>query len=116
MLFLKSLTNHLYCIFLHYTNKVFNAVLPSLQSDEPKVHSMCRSLQKLLLDMFVGFVKPVALQGKSSMEVVQYKLPYHEKSHADLIIGEDIRAFIAEKEKRALRESRLEEFSKGTVL
>lgn len=110
VLFLKSPTNHLCCIFLHYTNKVFNAVLFSLQSDEPKVHSLRRSLQKLLLDIFVRFVKPVALKGKSSLEDVQYKLPYHVKSHADLIIGEDARAFIAEKEKRALRDSRLEEF------
>ena len=110
VLFLKSPTNHLYCIFLYYTNKVFNAVLFSLQSHEPKVHSMRRSLQKLLLYIFVRFVKPVALKGKSSMEDVQYKLPYHVKSHADLIIGEDARAFIAEKEKRALRDSRLEEF------
>ena len=44
------------------------------------------------------------------MEEVQYKLLYHVKSHADLIIGEDARAFIAEKENRALQNSRLEEF------
>ncbi|KAI0210307.1 Serine-protein kinase ATM [Lamellibrachia satsuma] len=71
---------------------------------------MRRSLQKLLLDIFMRFVKPVTLKGKLSMEDVQYKLPYHVKSHAVLIIGEDAWAFIAEKEKRALRDSRLEEF------
>ena len=110
VLFLKSPTNRLYCIFLHYTNQVFNEVLVSLQSSEPKVHSLLRSLNKLLLDIFIRFVKPVAIQGKCSMSEVQYKVGYHAKANSDLIIGEESRAFIADKDQNALRDSRVEEF------
>ena len=110
VLFLKSPTNRPYCIFLHYTNQVFNEVLVSLQSSEPKVLSLLRTLNKLLLDIFVRFVKPVAIQGKCSMSEVQYKVGYHAKANSDLIIGEESRAFIVDKEQNALRDSRVEEF------
>ena len=63
--FLKSPTNRLYCIFLHYSNQLFNEVLLSLQSSEPKVHLLRGSLDKLLLDIFVRFVKHVHSQLRS---------------------------------------------------
>ena len=44
------------------------------------------------------------------MSEVQYKVGYHAKANSDLIIGEESRAFIADKEQNALRDSRVEEF------
>ena len=63
--FLKSPTNKLYVLFLDYTVKVYDDVLVTLQSDEPKIHALRQALLKVLCDLLTRFVKPAALIGRS---------------------------------------------------
>ena len=44
------------------------------------------------------------------MSEFEYKVGYHTKANSDLIIGEESRSFIADKEQNALWDRRLEEF------
>ena len=59
--FLKSPTNHLFCMFLSYTVKVFNKVLVDLQAEEPMIHILRASLRALLRDLYSRFLEPVAV-------------------------------------------------------
>ena len=70
-------------------------------------------LHKLIRQLLNRFVKPSAMIGKS-VDEVRYKLPYNIKTNNDLVIGEDAKLFIANKDANHLRQSRIDEFYKKT--
>lgn len=107
--FVKSPTNKLYVIFLNYTIHVYDDVLRNLQAEEPMVHVLRKSLHTVMRNILVRFVKPSAIVGKS-VDEVEYQLSYNQKVDKELVIGEEAKKFIAEKEKHHLRDSRLKEF------
>lgn len=106
--FLQSPTNKLYVLFLNYTVKMFDPVLLGLQSDEPKIHLLKRSLLKLIQTVLSRFVKPSALNN-GRLQDVDFKSRYNLKDDKDLVIGEDCQNYIADASS-GLRESRLKDF------
>ena len=63
----------------------------------------------MLLKILRRFDKPTAIKqhGQTEMYAVQYKLAYHEKMNADLMIGADARKFTSERETNGLRPLRI---------
>ncbi|KAI0236934.1 hypothetical protein LSAT2_012548 [Lamellibrachia satsuma] len=57
-------------------------------------------------------VEPIAInaQGHTEMDAVQYKMFWHQKSDAELMIGTAARTFLAEKESNGLRQVQIAEF------
>lgn len=109
--FLRSPTNKLYCLFLSYTIKTFDSTLTALQSEEPKIHVLKRSMERLMLAMFSRFLLPTSVSGKSLLEV-NFQDPSNFKSNSDLLIGQAARDFIANGAEYNLQESRVQEFYK----
>ena len=94
--FIRSPTNNLYVMFLRYTIKVFDEILIFLQAEDPRIHTVRRSLHRLLRNILVRFVKPSALTGKAA-DQVDYHSKYNLKNNADIVIGEEAKQFIANK-------------------
>lgn len=107
--FVRSPTNKLYAIFLNYTVRIFDEVLLQLQAEEPRVHTMRGSFQKLVQTILSRFVKPSAVQGKA-VDTVDYRSKYNLKPNKELVIGEAAEQFIAQAEENQLRPARVEEF------
>ena len=107
--FYGSPTNRLYCLFLQEVLKIFDGVNTSLQSEKPKIHLLRRSLHKLLRMLLLRFVNPGALQGKTVTDV-KFQVELYHKKDSNLILGENVRQFIRDKEENKLRDSRIEEF------
>lgn len=107
--FVRSPTNKLYTLFLSYTLKVYDEILKTLQSEDPKIHILRRSLHKLLRSILVRFVKPVAMANKP-LEKVEYNLSYNVKPSSELVIGEAAKEFISNRKEHHLKDSRIQEF------
>ena len=106
--FLQSPTNKLYVLFLNYTVTMFDSVLVGLQSEEPKIHVLRRSLLKLVRTVMSRFLKPSAM-ASGSLEDSDFRSRYNLKEDMDLVIGDACRNFIADANS-GLRDSRLKEF------
>lgn len=106
---LRSPTNKLYMVFLNYTVHVYDEVLKNLQAEDPQIHVLRRSLHCLLRKILIRFVKPPLLLGKA-LDQVNYSKKTNQVSNEDLIIGEEAKSLLAEKEKNHLREKRIVEF------
>ena len=111
--FVRSPTNRLYCLFLAETFKVFEIYLKTFQAEAPLVHRLRREMLTLMRAILSKFVKPSALLYKD-LTKVEYKLPYNQKADSELIIGEDARAFLEDKEANHLKDSRIAEFFSNT--
>ena len=107
--FIQSPTNKLFCLFLLHQTKVFDAFLVSFQSEKPMIHKLRRGMLKLMRSILTRFVKPSAMLYKSP-ETVDHNLPVNIKVNSELVIGEDARQFLQEKEAHHLRDHRVEEF------
>jgi len=106
--FYTSPTNRLYCLFLRHSLKPFIICNMKLQEEAPQIHILQKSLNKLLRDLLVRFVSAFAMSGKLAIEV-DFKLKVNQKKDADLIIGEDARQFLSQKEVH-LRDAKIIEF------
>jgi hypothetical protein len=107
--FLRSPKNKLYCMFLQYAHQAFASILLQMQSEEPQVHKLQRSLLAFLRTLMVKFVKASAFSG-CTVDKVQYKVQHNQKKDCEMLIGEGAHTFVQEKEKHKLRDSRVEEF------
>ncbi|XP_021346237.1 uncharacterized protein LOC110445779 [Mizuhopecten yessoensis] len=112
--FVRSPTNRLYVLFLQYTIHVYDDILLNLQSDEPKIHILQRSLQKLLRNILTRFIKPAAMLS-IAVDKVQYKQNCNIKPNTSLVIGEEAKNFIENAEVNHLRSRKVEEFYKSVV-
>lgn len=101
--YVQSPTNQFYALFLVYTHELFEDVLVVFQAEEPKIHTLHRSVVKLIRNIMVRFVKPSALKGKPVHEV-QYKLHYSIHTSKDILIGDAARDFINNKQNNCLKE------------
>lgn len=99
----QSSTDQFYALFLVYTHELFEDALVVFQAEEPKIHTLHRSVVKLIRNIVVRFVKPSALKGKPVHEV-QYKLHYSIHTSKDILIGNAARDFINNKQNNRLRE------------
>ena len=107
--FMKSPTNHLYCLFLSYALESFCEVNVRLQAATPKIHCLRNILLSFLRKVLVMFVKPSAFIGREIHEV-DYKSAYNHKDDVDLLIGKNAKSFIANRDENYLRPERIAEF------
>lgn len=112
--FVRSPTNKLYVLFLSYTLKVYEEILTCLQAEDPKIHILRRSLQKLLRSLLVRFVKPSAIAA-TPLDQVNYHAKYNIKHNSELVIGESAKGFIQRKAEHHLKDRRIEEFYHNVV-
>lgn len=110
--FIRSPTNHLYCLFLVYAVKMFDQFLLGFQSDEPKIYKLLTGMETLLRSIFSKFLKPVARKNKD-VRHVEYKLPYNICTDDQLVIGEEAKQFLDSKDENHLRDARVHEFFKA---
>ncbi|CAC5395891.1 unnamed protein product [Mytilus coruscus] len=89
--FVKSPTNKLYMLFLNYAVHVFDDILKNLQTEEPMIHLLRKALNKLLRNVLTRFVKPSAFAMAQTVDSVDYKSSYNQKTDQELVIGEDAR-------------------------
>ncbi|XP_021376724.1 uncharacterized protein LOC110465317 [Mizuhopecten yessoensis] len=101
--FIRSPTNK------RYTIKVFDETLTCLQAEDPRIHTLRRSLHRLLMNILVRFVEPSAITGKAADED-DYHSRYNLKYNETIVIGEEAKQFIANKRENHLRDSRIEVF------
>ena len=73
------------------------------------VHIVRRKLLKLLRQLFLRFLKPVALHGIPILEV-QFHPSDHHKQDEDLLIGDAARKYIADRHKVGLKDSKVAKF------
>jgi hypothetical protein len=108
--FVKSPKNKLYLLFLNYTVHVFDDILKNLQTEEPMIHVLRKSLVRLLRNVMTRFVKSSAFAMAMTVDSVDYRITYNQKTDQELVIGDDARELIKNKATNHLRESRLKEF------
>lgn len=110
--FVRSPTNCLFAHFLLYVHSLFDTVLVAFQAEEPKIHILGRSLQRLVRTIFECYLKPSALTGKLLHEV-QYLQSYNLKDNQSILIGDAAETFLNNREANHLREERINDFYKS---
>ena len=94
--FLISHTNHALCHFLTYVLEIFDHANMALQSERPLIHKSRRILLDLYRKLLLKFLKPVAFTGKLVTDI-EITTPYHQKSDAELCLGEETRKYMVSK-------------------
>ncbi|KAL3831791.1 hypothetical protein ACJMK2_023495 [Sinanodonta woodiana] len=108
--FIKSPTNKLFGIFLKYVHKdILEGVLVVFQSEEPQIHLLQPHLKKLLRRTMTCFVCNNHIRGKDVNQIL-YKDPNNQKNNELIMIGDEARDFLKQKEENHLRDSRIDEF------
>lgn len=107
----QSPTNKLYCLFLSEALTPFNVINSTLQCEEPMVHCLKRLLEKFLRQLLLRFVKPSAMLHKAAVDV-DFEQAYNQKPCSELVLGDAVRDFLADKNSR-LRDERKEGFFKA---
>ena len=74
---------------------MFTSVNLELQRDEPMVQLLDEKLNGFLKAILMRFVKPTTLLTSAELKKCNYKDPDSQRPDADLIVGHDVRDFIA---------------------
>ena len=87
--------NKLYCLFLLKVIPTYTQLNLELQEDAPKIHLLHDKLRDLLKEILLHVVKPAALVSSKSVESCNYKDDSNQKEDKELIVGQDVTAFLA---------------------
>lgn len=106
--FLRSPTNKLYTMFLLCAHATFATFLTVMQAEEPKIHVLQSNIRSLERTILSKFIKPSAITNGPSQ--VDYRSSLNHKENNELIIGENARDFIVNKDKNRMKKNRISEF------
>ena len=97
--FLSSYTAISYCMFLVFVMEQMDKCNVTLQADKPLVHKTQRILRDLCQSLLLKFVKPAVV--KRGIKRIEDLKDCDLKNNEELVIGEQARQFIKEKQMKA---------------
>lgn len=94
--FIRSPTNKLYALFLHFVHEeVYEGVLVTFQSEEPKIHALRGGLLKLMKRLLSFFVRAeVVKRATSDLKLLDFMSPANLKKPEEVNNGDGTRNFI----------------------
>lgn len=83
-----------YCLFLKNIMPLFLKSNVFLQKEEPVFHKMQESLQNIIVELLIKFVKPKVISECENIFEIQHNVKANQKHRQDVVLGAEVREYL----------------------